>query len=125
MFFFTAIGILYLVATLICAVLTITGSNSGRVEKRSFLLALLAPIVAIVGFILIISSAIHYLRDVISDGGFILHYRKKKNKKKYCCPIKIGIVYYSFETAFEQANLFLVSKSNPSYVGRSSNCRIF
>lgn len=44
---------------------------------------------------------------------------------KYCCPIKIGIVYYSFETAFEQANLFLVSKSNPSYVGRSSNCRIF
>lgn len=80
--FSTAIGILYLVATLICAVLTITGSNSGRVEKRSFLLALLAPIVVIVGFILIISSAIHYLRDVISDGGFILHYRKKKNKKK-------------------------------------------
>lgn len=80
--FFTAIGILYLVATLICAVLIITGSNSGRVEKRSFFIVLLSPIVVIVGLILIISSAIYFLRDVISDGGLILHYRKKKNKKK-------------------------------------------
>jgi len=45
--------------------------------------------------------------------------------KKYCCPIKIGIDQYSFETAFKQANLFLISKSNPSYVGKSSNCRVF
>jgi hypothetical protein len=32
----------------------------------------------------------------------------------YCCPIKIGIDYYSFENAFKQANYVLVSKSNPS-----------
>ena len=40
----------------------------------------------------------------------------------YCCPIKIGIDKYSFETAFKQANLVFTSKSNPSYVGKSSNC---
>ena len=43
----------------------------------------------------------------------------------YCCPIKIGIDMYSFGTAFKQANLTLISKSNPSYVGKSSNCRVF
>ncbi len=32
---------------------------------------------------------------------------------------------YSFGTAFKQANLTLISKSNPSYVGKSSNCRVF
>ena len=32
----------------------------------------------------------------------------------YCCPIKIGIDYYSLENAFKQVNYVLVSKSNPS-----------
>ena len=32
---------------------------------------------------------------------------------------------YSFGTAFKQANLTLISKSTPSYVGKSSNCRVF
>ena len=51
--------------------------------------------------------------------------RSKEIIALYCCPIKIGIDMYSFGTAFKQANLTLISKSNPSYVGKSSNCRVF
>ena len=69
-----------------------------------------------------ISHGINDLRYIMGESQSKTHPEKINF---YCCPIKIGIVYYSFETAFEQANLFLVSKSNPSYVGKSSNCRIF
>ena len=67
-----------------------------------------------------VPGAIH----IGNDGGFVAMLIQS-NIKNYCCPIKFGVDYYSFETAFKQAYLILISKSNPSYVGKSSNCRVF
>jgi hypothetical protein len=78
-------------------------------------MAMMTPVKCNSMFVVFDDAKVHKKLEIPEESPFLI----------YCCPIKNGIDKYSFGTAFKQANLTLISKSNPSYVGKSSNCRVF